>query len=250
MRPRAPRTLSASARNALSTSMSPSTSAGAIGPDAIDAPTAARSATDHDGAARASTASTSRASIARRRRSASGSSAGAVRAQPSGADARCTIHAAAGARSGGVGHAAPTRREAKRCTGDTGPPVQQAPVHVARRGSDVRPRPRSRKGMGHRRHGGARRASWRGAGGSSATAGVSTARAGAVRGAVAQRSTPSARSRNAHRSAVSSISLEVGFPAPWPAFTSTRMSAGASPPCAAWSAAANLNECAGTTRSS
>ena len=43
-------------------------------------------------------------------------------------------------------------------------------------------------------------------------------------------------------SAASSMILEVGFPAPCPAFVSIRMITGASPLCASCSAAANLNE--------
>ena len=56
--------------------------------------------------------------------------------------------------------------------------------------------------------------------------------------------------RKAYMSAASSIRFDVGLPAPWPAFDSMRMSTGASP---AWQYciwAANLNEWAGTTRSS
>src|SRR4029077_17926617 len=60
----------------------------------------------------------------------------------------------------------------------------------------------------------------------------------------------SASSRNARTSARSSMSLWTGFPRPWPASVSMRMTTGASPPCAAWSAAANLKEWPGTTRSS
>ena len=48
----------------------------------------------------------------------------------------------------------------------------------------------------------------------------------------------------------SSICLSVGLPAPWPALVSMRMSVGAGPACAAYSAAMNLKLCAGTTRSS
>src|SRR5665213_3681283 len=62
--------------------------------------------------------------------------------------------------------------------------------------------------------------------------------------------TPSTFTRKAKRSAASSITFPVGFPAPCPAFVSIRISTGASPACAACSAAANLNECAGKTRSS
>ena len=56
--------------------------------------------------------------------------------------------------------------------------------------------------------------------------------------------------RNAYMSAASSIRFEVGLPAPWPAFDSMRIRIGASPAWACYIAAANLNEWAGTTRSS
>jgi hypothetical protein len=42
----------------------------------------------------------------------------------------------------------------------------------------------------------------------------------------------------------------IGFPAPWPALVSILMYAGRFHAVAACSAAANLKECAGTTRSS
>src|SRR2546422_2726683 len=61
---------------------------------------------------------------------------------------------------------------------------------------------------------------------------------------------PKTLTRKAQRSACSSISLLVGLPAPWPALVSIWMSTGADPACAACSAAANLKECPGTTRSS
>ncbi len=49
-------------------------------------------------------------------------------------------------------------------------------------------------------------------------------------------------SRNASTSERSSMSLWTGLPMPWPASVSMRMTIGASPAWAAWSAAANLNE--------
>ena len=52
----------------------------------------------------------------------------------------------------------------------------------------------------------------------------------------------SASSRNARTSLRSSTSLVTGFPTPWPASVSIRMTMGPSPPWAAWRAAANLNE--------
>ena len=60
---------------------------------------------------------------------------------------------------------------------------------------------------------------------------------------------PMCAAANAHSSARSAISLSVGrYPCdPW---TSTRISTGLSQPCAACSAAVNLNEWLGTTRSS
>ena len=61
---------------------------------------------------------------------------------------------------------------------------------------------------------------------------------------------PSARTRNAHMSAASSIRFVVGFPAPCPARVSMRMRTGLSQPCAHCSSAANLKLCAGNTRSS
>src|ERR1051326_3457654 len=61
---------------------------------------------------------------------------------------------------------------------------------------------------------------------------------------------PRLRTRNAIRSACSSMTLLVGFPAPCPAFVSISISTGCEPACAAWSVAVNLNECPGTTRSS
>ncbi len=51
-------------------------------------------------------------------------------------------------------------------------------------------------------------------------------------------------------SAYSSMSFEVGFPAPWPDLMSILINTGASPACAAWSAAVNLKLWAGNTRSS
>src|ERR1044071_5376856 len=56
--------------------------------------------------------------------------------------------------------------------------------------------------------------------------------------------------RNAQRSACSSMILLVGLPAPCPALVSIWMSTGLAQPCAACRAAVNLNECPGTTRSS
>ena len=50
----------------------------------------------------------------------------------------------------------------------------------------------------------------------------------------------SASTRNAKTSVVSSISLLVGVPPPWPVFVSTRSRIGASPACARCIAAANL----------
>ena len=55
---------------------------------------------------------------------------------------------------------------------------------------------------------------------------------------------------NANMSAVSSICLLIGLPAPWPALVSMRISLGALPVLAACRVAAYLNEWAGTTRSS
>src|SRR5690606_306470 len=56
--------------------------------------------------------------------------------------------------------------------------------------------------------------------------------------------------RKLSTSACSSTSRLTGVPAPWPARVSTRRSTGDSPCWACWSAAANLKEWAGTTRSS
>src|SRR5690606_28903167 len=61
---------------------------------------------------------------------------------------------------------------------------------------------------------------------------------------------PRAFQRKAHLSAAWSIRLVIGVPAPWPARVSMRIRIGASPACAAWSAAAYLKLCIGTTRSS
>src|SRR5260370_42189854 len=56
--------------------------------------------------------------------------------------------------------------------------------------------------------------------------------------------------RNAQRSAASSMILLVGLPAPCPAFVSVRVNQGGRPPCAACSAAADLHEWPGAKRSS
>ena len=56
--------------------------------------------------------------------------------------------------------------------------------------------------------------------------------------------------RNAQQSAVSSIFLVVGVPAPCPERVSIRIKIGAGPPWAACRAAPNLKLCIGTTRSS
>ncbi len=61
-------------------------------------------------------------------------------------------------------------------------------------------------------------------------------------GEPSSRPDPSAISRNARTSLRSSTSLLTGLPTPWPASVSTRSSTGAADACAAWSAAANLNE--------
>lgn len=62
------------------------------------------------------------------------------------------------------------------------------------------------------------------------------------------------RAMNANISETSSITLAVGFPAPWPALVSTWMSKGLLcfrlRPTMYWSVAMNLRECSGTTRSS
>src|SRR5207249_7251861 len=56
--------------------------------------------------------------------------------------------------------------------------------------------------------------------------------------------------RNAHISAVSSMALVVGRPAPWPALVSIRASTGAGPAWQYCSCAMNLKLWLGTTRSS
>ena len=55
---------------------------------------------------------------------------------------------------------------------------------------------------------------------------------------------------NACISACSSMVLETGFPAPCPVFTSILINTGFAPACFSCNSAPNLNECAGTTRSS
>src|SRR5207248_3016966 len=67
---------------------------------------------------------------------------------------------------------------------------------------------------------------------------------------VSRYGTPRFFTRNAHRSACSSMSLLVGLPAPCPALVSIWMRTGLAHACAACRAAVNLNECPGTTRSS